>query len=398
MILTETHKKILDSWFKAYTLIYNKTLDYLRLNFSFTKKEINKTTLENEISNNPNFYDKFYIRNQMSETKKQIQKSFTEIINKDQTTSGLKDIKCKIDMHTLDKSIFQLIENIKACKTNMMRNNIKRFRLKYWKFTRPSQTMELEKIKFNDGVLCKSIFENLPTIKYQYNGKSYNLMEINHDFKINHNLITDDYYLYIPVSTKKIKVTNRKKIIVLDPGLRTMMTGLSESESINIGSNVNKIIIKDIEKLNKIKNNELIPNRIKKKTEIRINKKISDKVDDLHWKTINYLTSNYSTVFLGDMSAKSIVSKRNKILSSDMKTACLRTRFYDFRLRLKYKCYVTNTKFKLVNEYYTSKTCSLCGNYNDKLKGEKIYHCSKCKCNIDRDINGCRNIYMKQYL
>ena len=45
--------------------------------------------------------------------------------------------------------------------------------------------------------------------------------------------------------------------------------------------------------------------------------------------------------------------------------ACLRTRYYDFQLKLKYKCYINNVNFKLVNEYYTSKTCSICGNYNE---------------------------------
>ncbi len=95
------------------------------------------------------------------------------------------------------------------------------------------------------------------------------------------------------------------------------------------------------------------------------------------------------------MSAKSIVRNNKSVLSSEMKSACLQTRFYEFSKRLKYKCEKTKTNFKMVNEMYTSKTCSLCGNYNDKLKGEKVYNCSKCNCLMDRDINGCRNILMK---
>jgi putative transposase len=98
------------------------------------------------------------------------------------------------------------------------------------------------------------------------------------------------------------------------------------------------------------------------------------------------------------MSAKSIVSKESSKLNDLMKVACLQTRFYDFRLRLKYKCYVTNTRFKLVDEFYTSKTCSYCGLYNNNLGKEKIFNCTNCNKSIDRDINGCRNIYMKQYM
>ena len=40
---------------------------------------------------------------------------------------------------------------------------------------------------------------------------------------------------------------------------------------------------------------------------------------------------------------------------------------------------------------------SCCGKYDDKLKGEKIYHCKTCKLTMDRDINACRNIYIKTF-
>ena len=398
MILSDTHKQILQNWFNAYTMIYNKTLDYIRENFQFTKKEVNRDILSNEINNNQNFYNKFYIRNQMLEEKKKIQKNFSLIIDKTKTKNKLEDIKCEIDIHTLNKSIFQLVENIKACKTNMMRGNIKRFRLKYWKYNRPSKTMELEKGKITDGILCKSVFNDLEDIKYYYNNKEYKLDDITHDFKINYNSILDEYSLYIPISISKTKIENKRKIIILDPGLRTFMTGLSDYEKFNICPDVNKIIKKDIKRLNKVKNNNLISNKIKKKTEKIINRKIINKINDMHWKVVNFLTNNYDTIFLGDMSAKGIVAKSNKVLSKEMKTACLRTRYYEFRLRLKYKCSVTNTKFKLINECYTSKTCSQCGNYDNNLGGNKIYNCLNCKLKIDRDVNGCRNIYMKQFI
>lgn len=72
--------------------------------------------------------------------------------------------------------------------------------------------------------------------------------------------------------------------------------------------------------------------------------------------------------------------------------------FFEFQEKLKYKCSITNTKFKLINESHTSKICSNCGNYNKDLKGEHIYSCIKCSLLMDRDINACRNIYMKQYM
>ena len=399
MILNDIHKQIFQNWFKTTTLIYNETLNYIRQNYEFTKKEIIKDILKTEITKSKNFYDKRYIRNQLNKLKKQIQKSSTLIINKEYTKNKLADLKCMIDIHTLDKTIFQLVQNIKSAVTNMLNGNIKRFRLKFWKYTRPSKIIELEKKKISDGILCKSIFDNLDgEIKYFYNNKPFDIRQVNSDFKINYNSITNEYYLLVSVKIDKNENNNNGKIIVLDPGLRTFMTGLSDNENLNIGTNVHDKIKKYITRLNKIKNNKNIPLKIKNKNEKIINKKITNKINDLHWKTINYLINNYETVFLGDMSAKSIVKKHKSVLSNESKVACLRTRYFDFRLRLKYKCSVNNKKFKLVNEYYTSKTCSLCGSYNNKLGGNKIYKCNNCNCSLDRDINGCRNIYMKQFM
>jgi transposase len=396
MILNDIHKQIFQNWFKTSTIIYNETLKYIRNNFNFTKKEIVKNILVNELSKSKDFYNKRYIRNKMNEIKKDIQKSNSFIIDKQYTKNKTTNIKCQIDIHTLDKTIFQLVQNINGTVSNMMRGNIKHFRLKFWKNSRPSKTIELEKNKISNGILCKSIFENLEDIKYYYNEESYDINKVKTDFKINYNSITNEYYLLVSEKIEEpIEKINSKKLIVLDPGLRTFMSCLSENEYIKIGSNVNKIIKDKIVKLNKIKNNKNISTKIKNKNEKLINKKIKNKIDDLHWKTINYLVNGYETIYLGDMSAKSIVSKRNSVLSKEAKTACLKTRYFDFRTKLIYKCSVNKRKFKLVNEYYTSKTCSLCCNYNEKLAGNKIYSCKNCNNIIDRDINGCRNIYMK---
>ena len=302
MVLTDIHKKIFQSWFKTSTIIYNETLKYIRNNYGFTKKDIIRDVLINEISKSTDFYNKYYIRNQMGSIKKDIQKSTTFIIDKKDTINKIKNIKCSIDIHTLDKTIFQLVQNINTSVTNMLRGNIKRFRLKFWKYTRPSKILELEKTKISNVILCKSIFGNLEEIKYFYNNKPFDIGQIDTDFKINYNSILDEYYLLVPVKIENNKTDlPEKKLIVLDPGLRVFMTGLSDNEYLKIGSNINNIIKKDINRLNKIKSNLKIPNKIKNKNEMLINKKIYNKINDLHWKTINYLVSNYQTIFLGDM-------------------------------------------------------------------------------------------------
>ncbi len=46
-------------------------------------------------------------------------------------------------------------------------------------------------------------------------------------------------------------------------------------------------------------------------------------------------------------------------------------------------------------EWYTSKTCSECGNIDDRLGTNKIYKCKSCDSIMDRDLNAAKNILLK---
>lgn len=356
--------------------MYNKTLEYIKKTFLINNNKIDRKA-----------YNFMYIRSKLLNEK-------YNILNNSQLKKYNKNTK--IYTHTLDYIIKQLTTNIKVSITNFNRGNIKKFNIKKWKYIRPSQTMEIEKEAYNKNGLCYKI---LGDIKLEYNNKPFILDKIKNNVKINYNMILDEYTLLIPEKhiPQEIKDKDRN-IIVLDPGLRVFMTGLSENELIEIGPNINKIIRKKIKKLNNIKNNEKISNKIKKKYEKNINRKIYNMIEDVHWKTIRFIILNFRNVLIGDMSAKSIVSKNKSILSNDSKVACLRSRYYEFRQRLEYKCMITQTNYRLIDESYTSKICSNCGNYNEKLGGSKKYNCSKCEKIYDRDLNACRNIFMKSMM
>lgn len=382
MILDDTQKIIIDKWFQSYTNMYNATLDYIRNNCGTFKNEVIRRKLKN--IDKKLYVNAYNLRDELKEIR-------NGIINDSQIISINKDTK--IQTHTLDYAVRQLVSNIKSAMTNLRKGHIKKFRIKFWKHSRPSKTIEIEKQYIRNNKICSKI---LGDIKYEYNNSEYKLDNIDSNVKINYNSITNEYLLLIPIKNIPTEIEEKpRNFISLDPGLRTFMTGLTERECLKIGTNVNQTIKTYIRRLNKIKNNKEIPKKIKKKNEEMINRKIYNKVDDLQWKTIDFLIKNFKNILLGDMSAKSIVAKNKSVLNDETKVACLRTRFYDFQKRLEYKCQLTKTNYKLVNECYTSKTCSLCGNYNDKLKGEEIYNCKKCNKKIDRDVNGCRNIMIK---
>lgn len=77
-----------------------------------------------------------------------------------------------------------------------------------------------------------------------------------------------------------------------------------------------------------------MPKTIKRKNEKIINRKILNKVNDLHWKTIKHLTSFCSNILIGNMSDKQICSRKNKVLSASMKDLAMRMNYYQFGQRL----------------------------------------------------------------
>ena len=59
--------------------------------------------------------------------------------------------------------------------------------------------------------------------------------------------------------------------------------------------------------------------------------------DELHWKSIKFLTKNYNTIMLGDLSTKAISSKKNN-LNKKSKNDFSFLSLFMFKKRLEQKC------------------------------------------------------------
>ena len=70
---------------------------------------------------------------------------------------------------------------------------------------------------------------------------------------------------------------------------------------------------------------------------------------------------------------------------------------YKFKMRLMEKAKHHGKLVVIVNEAYTSKTCTSCGSLNPKLGGSKTFRCvsAACGAQLDRDANGARNIWLR---
>ena len=222
------------------------------------------------------------------------------------------------------------------------------------------------------------------TFKQIFKTQKHGGLEIIHDKG------TDDYFIHYPVSIdwfpendKRIESQdmlnqNKGRMISLDPGIRKFLVGYDPAgKSIMIGEGACKELIADLLKADKDK---------------RHWKTIKNKITELHWKTISFLIKNYDTILLPDFRVSEMLKKKK--LGRKIKRLMSMFSFYSFREKLKYKCKVHHKQLLIVDESYTSKTCTQCGVLND-VGSNEVYKCTQCKLVIDRDVLGSRNIFIK---
>jgi putative transposase len=306
--------------------MYNATLKYIKTQI-----------YENRYNNNFNIAKLLNYRNLRTNKLKNIK---NDIIDNSQLPNHAKNTKLKC--HMLDTAIQLACANYKSALSNFKAGNIKNFRIRYWKLNKYKKLLDIEKQYFNRGSFC---YNELGNIKCVYDNEIFKLDNITSACKIYYDSDTDRYQLLIPERTEMIETNHTKKVISLDPGLRKFMTGLSENECITICTNGIEVLMELLKRIDEIENNKNIPNKKKKVLVKRLNRKISDKVDDLHWKTIKYLTDKYETIIIGDMSVKGIVSNDTSNIQKMMKSLAYKLKFYQFKQRIIeiVYCHIINT-------------------------------------------------------
>ena len=376
---------ILLNWMEAYIKMYNETLKLIK---------------QRKLQHLPTITSWKTLRTSYLKEIKQ------DIIEKSEI-EHLK-YKTKVNSHVLDGAIQDACAKFKSCLTNLKRGHIKHFHLRYLKQSKDSKIIKIEKYFINNekNTFCSSIFKNEFILKRKLNKKDiknnsgnkyvdFKLSEINGDFTIHYNQKFNEFTLLNPIKIEQIKLHQNKDTIGLDPGIRKFQTGFSNNRCVQIGNNLKPKIKKYLNKIDKI-NNADVSLRIKKKVEKKCYKKIENAVDDMHWKSINYLTNNFGNILIGNLSTKSIVenNKRNN-LDKMTKRVALLMKLHQFKQRLAYKCEQRKIGYSEIDEAYTSKTCTKCGCLKNDLGTKEVYKCNFCRNIIDRDYAGARNIFLK---
>lgn len=316
---------------------------------------------------------------------------------------------CPYDILTDEVRIF--CSNLKSCLTNKENNNIKKFEMKYRRNFN-SRSLLIPKT----AITKKGIY---PTVlgKFTNNKLTEILKNPISDSRLIYNKKTGTVYLNIPIMVTKKNIIHPKDIVSIDPGESIPFVTYSEDNYCKIGENMRKKILYE---QSKIKKNQKLLNGIfyiknKKHLRVKINKsykKIRNIVREMINKTAIFLCSNYKRILLPEFPVQNIVkqfsvskvkefenprerAKMNKLYKR-IKFVLLNLSHYKFRQHLSHKCDEYGCQLEIVNEYNTSKCCTKCGFLSDNYI-HRHKHCPKCKYDINRDVNGARNILLKNH-
>jgi putative transposase len=235
--------------------------------------------------------------------------------------------------------------------------------------------------------------------------------QVKHDFRI----LKDnngEYWICLPImkdsrserQAREFSSNRLDGLISLDPGIRTFLVGYDgqNKQVLHFGTDANKkieYICIRIDSLVSKLTKEPQRKRVKLKKAIRhLRKKIRNTITDLHYKVSNFLCENYKTVIIPSFESQNMV--RGRKLNSRVARNLMNLSHFLFRQRLlsvseEYE----NCTIEIVSEEFTSRTCGKCGTINKDLGSNKLFKCvnEKCKTEIDRDVNGARNILLKNY-
>ena len=121
-----------------------------------------------------------------------------------------------------------------------------------------------------------------------------------------------------------------------------------------------------------------------------LDEKISRIVRDMHKKSALFLCNSYDNVFIPKLNFHHCTKLNRKSRSS---MATLAHCSFNERVAMKAEQF-RSTSAVVVEEDYTSKTCSKCGNVKQDLGSSKIYSCVQCFSVFDRDFNAAKNIML----
>lgn len=286
-------------------------------------------------------------------------------------------------------AVFQAFEAHKAAKKS---GGSAKFRSRF----DTSKTIKFQVSNWNSGTFYPQVTKGL----------SFKVSEqidatLTHDPSLS--LINGQWFIcYLVDKLKPIPITGNK-VLAIDPGIRTFITGFDGNEILEIGKgDIGRIyrlcshLDKLMSKVGKLTGQQFKRLRFKlRKASAKIRIRIKCLVSELHKKAADYIATTYKTIFLPTFETSKMVIKAKRKINKKSARAMMTLSHYQFKQTLKHQATKYGSSVVDVTEEYTSKTCSRCGHIHHKLSGNKKYICPSCGHSVARDVNGAINIMLK---
>lgn len=353
MLPNQQEKTKLRTWFGIYRFIYNKGLEILK------NKAYESGSLLSQLRNR-------LVKDENYQTENQWVR--------------------ELPADTRDYAVKELL---KAFKTNLKAHQS--FQMTF-KSKKKSQSIEFRaQRQYN---VSRGNYKFLSEIK-----KTEPVPDLTHDIKVQQTP-NGSFNMIIPMDVVRNENQVPHRIISIDPGVRTFMTGYSPDGFVyHLGNN-------DIQRMSRLLHQQYkLQSRVKqhkRKNKHRIRKafkrmsyRIKHLVDECHKKLTHWLFENFDYIIIPKLDTSAFCRKN---MSRKVKNKIKVWRHCSLidRLHFKQREYLDSTLL-VPSEEYTSKTCSHCGSLNHSLGRSKEFVCPEPSCQrvFDRDVNGAFNILLK---
>ena len=207
------------------------------------------------------------------------------------------------------------------------------------------------------------------------------------------------YHLVVTCPAQRCVSETQARVVALDPGIRSFLTWLSETDAGHIAPGAFGKIQRLCAHLdNLLSRAKLERRRFAKRHKYqavnRMRVRIGNLVDELHHQAARWLVDNFDIILLPAFETSDMVQRGARKLRSKSARSLLTYGHCRFQQFLAWKAWQSGKDVILVNEAYTSKTRSWNGEIIPNLGGRRVVAGSD-GVRVNRDINGARGIFLR---
>ena len=167
-------------------------------------------------------------------------------------------------------------------------------------------------------------------------------------------------------------------VCALDPGVRTFQTvfDINDGHALQVGDRDMNRVFRLCKAQDLLISEQANERKSKRRSKLkravrRLRDRIRNLIDEVHKQLAVHLARSYDLVMIPKFEVSQMIRKVGRKIGAKTARQMATWAHYRFRQRLTFKCRQFGCKVAIVNEAYTSKTCSCCGNVKYNLGAGK---------------------------